>query len=380
MSFISSNKIAEYAFVELKLFFKHKNKESCCDVILLVDEYNWIHDYKVYWGTLTLTQYTTAAHFKNNSNSFKFNFRTKLLQIIGLENRAWNKPRICKPYIDLTQDQIIKVNQLFNNEWKNQTFSNIDYVITGSNASGQGDPSRSSFYWKTKSGFNKTIGFLFQALRLKFKKSELQINEINNIWHNYNNKTNIYKHYSFDMWLNNCHDLKMYFEYFNQKLTPRQQRKKINEIKNRYCPIRARYENICNLIIKYRSNLYNKLEKEREIFIKNFWQEDFDKESIQTIEFAHIKPVCEIKRECIQNEFNENILNDVKSINNILPLDPNTHTFFDKHMIYWNLDGDLCFLIKNNCITIQNKFKKIPPNTLLHVYKFLLWYIKNRVY
>ncbi|MBQ6970548.1 HNH endonuclease [bacterium] len=51
------------------------------------------------------------------------------------------------------------------------------------------------------------------------------------------------------------------------------------------------------------------------------------------IEFAHIKPVSKIKDECISQKFNKDILRQIKDKNNILPLNPDTHTLFDKKEI-----------------------------------------------
>ena len=89
--------VTEYSFVLLTLFFKTgRNNESCCDVILLVDEYNWIHDYKIKWKKLSLTAYTTASHFDKINNSFKFKFREKILIASGLKNIPNPNPRIKK--------------------------------------------------------------------------------------------------------------------------------------------------------------------------------------------------------------------------------------------------------------------------------------------
>ena len=372
-----TDKICDYLFVSLELFFKTGiHNESNCDVILLVDEDNWILDYKIKWKKLSLTEFTTASHYKKNiKKSFKLKFREKLLNILGLKSIPNFYPNHRKKYINLNKEQINNVNTLFDSKWNNQSFSNIDYVITGSNATGQGNPKNSSFYLKhDNKKFN--IGFLFQSLRLTFHK--MPLNEFKEIWEDYFKNENNYQKCNFNEWLNKNHKLRIDFEYFNQKLSPTQQKSKIKQIKNKYCPLRRKYEEIYDLTMKYRQCLYNKLKKKKEEFTNNFWNKQFNDGFFKIVHFAHIKPVSEIKKEAIANKFDKKILENIKDENNILPLDPNTHNLFDKHEICWSLEsGDIFFRDKqipdNN---VREDFLKIPIKSLNKIHDYLSWNIK----
>lgn len=375
----SLDNTTEYSFVLLTLFFKTgRNNESCCDVILLVDKYNWIHDYKIKWRQLSLTEFTTASHFNKINNSFRFKFREKILRASGLENIPNPNSRIKKTYVNLSLDQIQKVNSLFDREWRSQSFSNIDYVITGSNAAGQGIHNKSSFYLKQDNSQKFNIGFLFQSLRLTFNKNELQSNEFEQIWKNYMNNSWTFTQYKFDEWLNNNHELKKDFLFFNRDLKEEEHKKKIKEIKNRYCPQKEKYEVVYNTIWKYRQNLLNDINKNKKKFVIDFWNKQFTDNFIKLIEFAHIKPVSKIKDECISQKFNKDILRQIKDKNNILPLNPDTHTLFDKKEICWNSSGDLFFIHDNtNNVEILDDLKKIPSETLFKIKKYLDWYLIN---
>lgn len=377
MSYLSEI-TANYSFVSIKLFFKTgTNNESYCDVILLVDDYNWIHDYKIKWKKLSLTKFTTASHFDKIRNSFRFKFREKILKRIGLKNTPNPHLGIKKNYTNLAQEQVNKINELFDKEWIGQSFSNIDYVITGSNATGQGKKTNSSFYTKFDNNQKFNIGFLFQSLRLTINKNELQCNEFKSIWEKYNSSQSNFKHYEFKDWLNHDHALKKDFLFFNQNLTEEQQQTKIKEIKKKYCPLREKFEEMDNLIRRNRQNLINKLNKVKKEFVSNFWNKKANI-NIKTIELAHIKPVRKIREESIANEFKKDILDEIKDINNILPLDANTHTLFDKHEICWNLNGEIFFINdKNSDESISQVFKHIPEASLSKIHKYLSWYINN---
>ncbi len=370
-------RIAKYSFVPITLFLKTgKKQESYCQVILLVDEYNWIHDYKIQWKKLFITQFTTEAHF-NKSNAFRFKFRNKVLENIGLTNTPNINGR-CKQYIDLKNKQIEKINSLFKSEWIGQTFGNIDYIITGSNPAGQGDPTKSSFYLKNGNQ-KENIGFLFQSLRLKFKKDELDSNEYKLLWNDYfSRKNNIKQYKDFYEWLNHDHNLKDDFDYFNHRLTPQEQKTKIKKIQKKYCPKKTKYEEICNIVRKYRNDLYSELNKKRKNFTENFWEKKFDDGYINLVEFAHIKPVCEIKQECIKNNFDKEILLEIKDEDNILPLNPDTHTLFDKRKIYWDpKSGCLIFIDQLQHDIVDDNIKNIPQKTLSKIDHFLSWYRDN---
>lgn len=379
----SLDSATEYSFVLLTLFFKTgRNNESCCDVILLVDEYNWIHDYKIKWKKLSLTTYTTASHFDKINDSFKFKFREKILIASGLKNIPNPNPRIKKEYVNLSLDQIKKINSLFDMKWKNQSFSNIDYVITGSNAAGQGIHSKSSFYLKQDNGQKFNIGFLFQSLRLTINMNELQSNEFEQIWKNYMNNSAAFKQYKFNEWLNNDHNLKEDFLFFNKDLKEEEHKNKIKQIKKRYCPQRKKYEDVYNTIWRYRHNLLNDINKNKKKFVIDFWCKQFTDDFIKLIEFAHIKPVNKIKEECISQKFNKDILLQVKDKDNILPLNPDTHTLFDKHEIYWDLNGNLFSQNISNASKdlIPTAFRLIPKATLLNISQYLSWYLKRHKY
>ena len=111
----------------------------------------------------------------------------------------------------------------------------------------------------------------------------------------------------------------------------------------------------------------------------DFWCKQFTDDFIKLIEFAHIKPVKKIKEECISQKFNKDILLEIKDNDNILPLNPDTHTLFDKQEICWNLKGDLFFIHSktNNDELIPEDLKKIPNETLLRINKYLTWYLDN---
>lgn len=364
--FQQNSNISQYAFVKMKYFAK-----CGCEgeLILLVDENFWIHDYKVTFDKIAITEYTTQAHFDNKKNNISFKFRDELLKMLGFVHKPNLKFNLRKDYKTITDNEKIKkINDLFWEKWHHQTFPNIDYVFTGSNPSGgMGQISNSTYWTIFKNGDKKFPNFTLQSLLLKHSYQEKDYLEI---WENCIN----YNTFDFETWINGNHQIKTSFDWFNDNLSHpiNEWKNEFQKIKNRYCEQKNKYEQVCNCCLQYRSEIQNQLKQNKQSFVINFW-DNTNIPNIDIIEFAHIKPVYLIKNECFSKN-NPKILEEIKNKYNIIPLSPSMHRLYDRKKIYWSSKNGTMQADNNLNVKIDSEFKNIPSNSLKLVQPFLLEY------
>ncbi len=381
--------IKEFKFILIPVFYRNGSE---CELILLIDDTNHIYDYRVIWKKFFITQYTTAAHFKN-SNQPRFIFRDKLLKLLGLNHSPNPVNGKRKEYVQIkSNDQINKINNLFWEEWISQTIPNISYVLTGSNPAGENNP-KCAEYWTTLTQYqNKkfSIGMFLDSIRYtkiaKFVTKETYID----IWNDFKQKSVKYIYINFEQWLlsDETSTYKRYLKEFNSESHTKAEWKSLkNDLSNfkwttRICErVSTIAQNNRNKIRKIILNRYGNLRN----FLTKFWNHNFNKEKDE-IELAHIKSVSKCKNEACKIAINDKnfnraneVLNQIKDENNIIPLKHWYHMQFDRCKIYWETNGvikisKLMDLNDKNFIIEQNVFNTIPDEFLKKIKEYLQIY------
>lgn len=356
--------------------FTKDNKNKIKYEFLIVDD-SAIIDYNVYFEKISIKTITTKSHSKYDIKNLKKSKKTDLIQLrktiineLGFEhkyadeNKCYNKPEI----INSDSEFLQWVNELFNKyncNFNVMTFQDIEYVLTGSNASGQG-LSKKGYLNVFYNNEIVPFGIFLQGLNYvkEFKKSQylnkqdrhkenFNIGNIKDLYENYN-----IPEYSFDNWLNENLNLKRYFDQLLDKNIKWEIVKKMME--KELSNVVHKFANIQRLIIKHRQKLIDRVNKEFNKENKTYYSVYFNIPNKHTdFEIAHIKPVSLIKKEYMENQ-DENIINQISSLDNFLPLPPTVHSEYDKHYFYWNENGEL-IEINSNKITMDeiNKFRYI---------------------
>lgn len=374
--------LSDYNFkiVKLKVFSgkDENNFDNSLYYYLLIDENNFIHDYKIEFKQIYITNITTKSHENMNkmlSNGFQI--RVDLLRKLGLENKWQSTPNSRKEYFLFNIDEINKngINKWsFNKKWNDITFQMIHYILRGSNSSGEGNGK--GYLWTKYNNEIFPLGFLLKSLNI----SNYIYKNYNNpnydiIWDEFKNK-NFRNVVNFNSWLNEDDLLNKYFKAF--KYDPKRWRvykktlesdlkkhllsfKKIDElIKNRY-----RREYVENI-----ESLYNDV---KQLYLSFF---EINKKEINTrYDKAHIKPVWLIKKEYLLTK-NHSLLNQISDPNNFLPLAKNIHDLYDNKYFYWDENGKLIKLKKLNENEILN-FKQIAKNKIPLIQNYLNEYYKK---
>lgn len=142
--------------------FGHKEHNILNYTLLVVDEVI-IYDFKVQIEKMTLTMETTASHKETKKNNESLFLRKDFFKILGLQHSFTKEGQLKTKQSIINQNKLDELNNfLWKFNWKNITFKNIEFLISGSNPSGEGNAT-SGF----KTIFNATkflFGFLFQKL------------------------------------------------------------------------------------------------------------------------------------------------------------------------------------------------------------------------
>ncbi len=367
--------ITNYDFKVIKMNVFSKNNMSNIDYYILVDQNNYIHDYKIHFNNIEIRTSTTKSHEKVKRNNYSLLVRKQLINKLNLEHEFNdNSKKKDVFYFDSKQIKELKINKYIEKEvvFKNITFQNIEYILTGSNPSGQGN----------KNGYLKTIyndkeyvfGFFMQVVniikKIEYTFSDISYKEIWNEW-----KENKIETYSFTSWINSSNLLKTYFNKFIFSNEKTQEWKKIK------CDFeKEMLKNINNYIDldKKISKLRNKQKdnvKNSFISIINMCNSYFEHIQIDNPEYAHIKPVWKIKQEFLESN-DENILLEISDKYNCLPLPPDIHKGYDKHNYYWD-DKGIINILNNKINDLERvlKFSKINNSYINEkVKKYLIDY------
>ena len=349
---------------------------------VLIDEKNFIHDYKIQFNKLYIKTKTTKSH--ENNNSIKLQKRKQIIEVLGLKHEFGSG---IKNKILIDRKDLDKLNNyLLYDDWRDITFQNIEYVITGSNPSGQGKGTGT--FWTKYNEEEFSFGFLFQCLNFSKqinKKYDLESISYKSIWkYFWENKEKII---DFDNWLLNNKTIERYLFDFKYRSKNGNWKKLFKELEEEIKEDKQEYWELISLIDKYRNKFtrninYQKNNNENNLEFGHFlYQQYFGIDSNEinhTFDRAHIKPVWLIKEQYLNSKTKDKkILEQIYDTNNFLPLSKNIHNWYDSKFFYWNENGELK-KIKEEFIETDEiqKFKKIKLEKLELVKKYLKEYIE----
>ena len=378
-------KLNDYKFKIVKMEFLHSNIENQTNgwFYFLVDDNNFIHDYRIEFKTLNITNLTTKSHWNSpKSLSIEFITRDAILKFLKLEHKPNEITNKHKKYTYINDKNIINnLNQYIYEciPWRNITIPNVEYIITGSNPSGQGN-GKSTFLTK----FNNTsfpYGFFTNVLNIS-KKINKKYQDISykSIWGNSLNdlyKNNEIQIIEFNDWINQNNNLWSILTLF--KINSKNWKELKNNFTNKFKKEWQKFNKLDNLIRKYRREQTIALKKKFsscELFesINEYFLEN--KELSESIEVAHIYPVWKIKEEYIEKE-DESILEMIADVNNCLPLSRNIHSLYDNKYFYWDYKTGIMKTLKNSKDKTIKNYNQINPEKLKYLSKYLKNYQKK---
>lgn len=364
----------DYEFKIVKMdVFNNDDKENISEYYLLVDGNNFIHDYKVRFKQVYLTRYTTPSHEK--SKPAQLEHREMFLKQLNIKNSF--EEQKTKEYI-LINDKVVIENLnkwSFEYRWNDVQFQQLEYLVRGSNSSGQGN-GRGYFKIIYKKYEKVPFGFFLQELNIYNKiKTKYSNVSYERIWEKFNSFDDLdNESISFDYWLDTDKKIRDLFKHFFIK--PHNWKDIKEQFKEKFKHLINEYEKIDNIVSQYRSEYIKNINKKygnRDEILESF----FNTKSTR-IEYAHIKPVWYIKRE-YQETKNEKVLLEIKDTNNFLPLPASIHVLYDSYYIYWDENG-LLKTIKNVEDDDIKSFLNINKKIVINIKKFLRDYQKVLAY
>lgn len=371
-----------FSLVKMNVYSGTNEIENELTYFILIDEKNFIHDYKIQFNKLYIKTKTTKSH--ENNNSIKLQKRKQIIEVLGLKHEFGSG---IKNKILIDRKDLDKLNNyLLYDDWRDITFQNIEYVITGSNPSGQGKGIGT--FWTKYKEEKFSFGFLFQCLNFSKqinKKYDLESISYKSVWkYFWENKEKII---DFDNWLLNNKTIERYLFNFKYRSKNGNWKKLFKELEEEIKEDKQEYWELISLIDKYRNKFtrninYQKNNNENNLEFGHFlYQQYFGIDSNEinhTFDRAHIKPVWLIKKQYFNSKTKDKkILEQIYDTNNFLPLSKNIHNWYDSKFFYWNENGELK-KIKEEFIETDEikKFKKIKLEKLELVKKYLKEYIE----
>lgn len=391
--------------------FSNKNSTSAKakgKLIIYMYKDGWvIRDWNIEFSYLEIDIYTTPKWFEKENKNSNFRKRKSLFDYIFNNAIKSNKVEQIKrvsrsenKLIKLNEEEINKTNIWFNNNYKNEkgTLKNIISILKGNNAGGSFKNVNSAEIYisdlKKENNKYKWNLIMFMDLIMnninKQNLTDLFSNDILNNFDVQNSDQFIDKILSWNSIINlgEILDLTSNQNIFNRKEKYMNVEKFIKDIK---------YNKIINNFIN------NKVQKERNvasqinvlIFNKIKNESGIIDENIN-YENAHIYNISSIKKELFQytlkarknneslkheeiantNKF-QKILKQASDINNLLNLEKNFHTNFDKNFYTYEENGNIKILKSgfqlNNLL--KNNYSIIPANKLTNSMKH---YIRKR--
>lgn len=368
----------EFKIVEMEVFSdSNGNENNLANYYLLIADNLVIVDYKIIFKQIAIKDKTTLSHEKNKHKSNSLKFRKDILEILEVPHKFEDGNKEIHFFNSPKYSDVIKlVNEyIFSSEFSQKiTFQNIEYILNGSNPSGQG---------QTGKGFLK---IRYQNENVPFGIFLRSLNKVK-VFHNYcrknfnfNNFEELYndnsiQKLSFEEWLSNS-TLKKYFNdlkkyHWNWDVIVENIDKgiigvvkKFNDINKKIINLRQKQKRNFESWFRKRFNTFNNQEIYKYYFGVNEVVENFD--------YAHIKPVYLIRQQYI-NKNKEDILQEISDINNFLPLPPSIHSCFDSKKIHWENNGKLITKSKNLPNDI-NYFSQISKIALNDIKKYLIEY------
>lgn len=311
---------------------------------LLIDtDSNFIKDWYAQFEEFSINSSTTSSHEYLKQNNKNLRFRKKLLELLSVPHSFGGINNRCIKHFTLQEnsDEINIINNFFKNEYNN-TFQNIEYLISGNNPSGRGSivttiddkkvklsfffQFRNNIDYEDSSSWRNRLDFrgLWQYNTIPFE------NWISNYYINFTENRKTIKQTIFDI---NSLPFDSFKELINSK------NEQINELEKQ--------RQLENLIDSKRNSIKRQFSstESKVAFCESRWRNRHNTNSSSELQVAHIWPVSQIIKQCINENYNFDILNQVDDEYNILLLPPNQHRGFDRYKFYWeDSDGRIRFI------------------------------------
>lgn len=355
----------EFKIVKFRAF-NANDKENILDYYLLVDSSNFIHDYKIKFQQIYITPYTTPAHQITKPSSLLM--RKNFLLQLGMQNSFENiKP---KKYTLITNNKTIdKINEWsFHNRWNDIQFQQIEYLLRGSNSSGQGNGK--GYLKLTYKGQKHVFGFFIKELNIYNKIKNVYTNiSYKQVWDKYKDFNTLDKKaISFDTWMDSEKRLRDLFTEF--VCSPKEWKQIKEDFRKKFQKLINEYIGLEKIISNYRQEYSKNIERKYQNLINEFFNINYSKN-----DYAHIKPVWYIKKEFLENK-KDIILKQISNPNNFLPLPSDVHRMYDDYYFYWNVNGSLITIdnhnFSNDDIKRISGFNQINKNMLTDDVKWFL--------
>lgn len=354
---------------------------------LLVDEVtNFIYDYRIHVNDIYLSYETTKSHEISKKNSWALKLRLDILKKLNIEHffRETNSFRKKAQVIQLNSQQIEILNKNLDS-WAEHlkliTFQNIEYIIAGSNPSGQGNGKGLLQVEYQKQ--NYCFGFLLQALN----KCKSILDKNGNLKQEYKSifdlDWNELPQIEFEDWIKSDIELAKAFKDF--KNFSHDWKNHIDILKNILKKRKKENTEINKLILNKRNDFVKNINLtfKNVDLLKTFYGFEDNHELNLILEKAHIKPVHLSKKQylnSVSEESKTKILLEISDINNYLPLPSDIHTYYDRFCFYWDVDGSIITSEKiNNLNKTKYEIYKIQKDMLTverinYINQYKEWY------
>lgn len=338
---------------------------------LLIDsESNFIEDWYAQFEEFSINSSTTSSHEYLKKNNKNLRFRKKLLELLSVPHSFGGKNNRCIKHFTLQEnsDEINIINSFFKNEY-NSTFQNIEYLICGNNPSGRGSIVTTiddkkvelSFFFQFRNIVDYEDSSSWRD-RLNYRSSwqynTISFEEwISNYYINFSENRKTIKQTIFDINNLSCDSFKELINSRNEQINELQKQQELEE----------KINSKRNLI---RSKLFSSTEN-IVAFCESRWGNRHNANS--SLEVAHIWPVSQIRKQCINERYNWDILDQINDEYNILLLPPTEHSDFDHYKFYWeDSDGEIRFIDSqypsNNYEIINYQRINLQSNPQIRVY------------
>lgn len=338
-----------FFIVKFNVFsLSHDNEEeNIIEYKLLVEDSGLCFDYKIHFHQISITNVTTKSHqnqYLNSKDNSKYTIRMKFLEMLELEhifNGVFNQRKQYYIYNE-NHNNLSKINQyLLTKNLKTITFQNIEYILRGSNPSGQGN---GKGYLKLK--YDNTylpFGLFLQAINKisernqLFEDSKEQISW-GEIWKKSESRT-----IDFETFLSSNGEIKDLFLKF--KNHPSNWESINKDFENFLNKKYKKFLDVDKLVRNYRSegvkNFEEKYGTNKVVAIRKFFNitdSNFAPNAVN-IQYAHIYPVNAIRRGYLEKEIDD--LKAISDADNFLPLTTEIHQLYDSNKLYWMQNGEL---------------------------------------
>ena len=354
----------KFKVVKMDVFNKCKDEsENRITYDLLTVDDIIIVDYKIIFHQINIKDCTTKSH--ENSQRLDLQYRLHILSKLGIKHEFRQQGK--KSYCFNDPDKIKVVNNYLacKDAGFDLTFQQIEYILTGSNPGGQGKSCRGYLY-TMYNGKPIPFGLFLKSVNQckkfqNYAKTNFDIHDFNGIY-------DMAEQVNFQDWIDHNGYLEKYLKKFHDHS---EQWKTIrDDLVQEYEHVISSFYQLESKVNKYRSEQKRQIQEQ---YSENatLYHAYFNITNIsENYEVAHIKPVWLIKEEySLAND--PEILNQIRDVNNFLPLPSNIHWSYDRKQFYWTQDGCIKKLITNKLPNNIDEFKQINPEMLNKISYFI---------